>query len=296
MTSERVSQRTFIGISMLLFAASMALTIAWCGSMSAMDEMKMPGPSQPSVASGALGLLPGDPSQPSVASGALGLLPGDGGTMSMMWMPMPGQSWPGTATAFLGMWLVMMVAMMLPSLVPMLLRYRQTAARTSAAQLGWLTLIVATAYFFVWTLFGAVAFLIGAAVTLLEMQLPLLARAVPTAIGAIVLIAGALQFSGWKAHHLACCRGTSRCCDTLSANMLTAWRHGLRLGAHCVHCCFGLTAVLLVIGVMDLRAMALVTAAISVERLTPGGVRAAQFIGVGLLAAGSFLIAQTAMA
>ena len=41
-----------------------------------------------------------------------------------------------------------------------------------------------------------------------------------------------------------------------AADAGTAWRHGLRLGLHCSHCCAGLTAILLVIGVMDLRAMA----------------------------------------
>ena len=50
-------------------------------------------------------------------------MPG-GWTMSMMWMRMPGLTWPGTAASFLGMWVVMMVAMMLPSLAPMLWRYR----------------------------------------------------------------------------------------------------------------------------------------------------------------------------
>ena len=43
----------------------------------------------------------------------------------MMWMRMPGQSWPGAALSFLGMWMVMMAAMMSPSFVPMLWRYRQ---------------------------------------------------------------------------------------------------------------------------------------------------------------------------
>ena len=51
-------------------------------------------------------------------------MPG-GWTMSMTWMRMPGQTWPGAAASFLGMWIVMMVAMMLPSLVPMLWRYRK---------------------------------------------------------------------------------------------------------------------------------------------------------------------------
>ena len=55
------------------------------------------------------------------------LMPGDW-SMSMTWMRMPGQTWLGAATSFLGMWVVMMVAMMLPSLVPMLWNYRKAVS------------------------------------------------------------------------------------------------------------------------------------------------------------------------
>ena len=103
------------------------------------------------------------------------------------------------------------------------------------------------------------------------MQLPALARAVPIAIGLGVLVAGALQFTSCKAHHLACCRAAPGRGSTLPADAGTAWRYGLRLGRHCSYCCAGLMAILLVIGVMDLRAMAVVTAAITVERLAPAG-------------------------
>ena len=157
-------------------------------------------------------------------------------------------------------------------------------------------MIVGGGYYFVWTLFGAVAFLIGAAVASFEMQLPQLARAVPAAIGAVVLVAGGLQFSAWKTRHLACCRGTAQCCAPSSADARTAWQHGLRLGMHCVHCCFGLTATLLVVGVMDLRAMALVTVMISVERLAPSGDRVAKIVGAAGIAAGLLLIARAVMA
>jgi len=60
---------------------------------------------------------------------------------------------------------------------------------------------------------------------------------------------------------------------------------------HCVHCCFGLTIILLVIGVMDLRAMAVVTAAISAERLAPAGQRVARISGAAMIVAGAILIA-----
>jgi predicted metal-binding membrane protein len=127
-----------------------------------------------------------------------------------------------------------------------------------------------------------------------EMQLPALARAVPIAVGVVVLIAGALQFTAWKARHLACCREAPARGRTLPADAGTAWRHGLRLGLHCGYCCAGLTAILLVVGVMDLRAMAVVTAAITVERLAPAGERVARAIGAVVVGAGLFLIAQAA--
>ena len=106
--SGRASERAFLIISALLFAASAAVTMVCCATMSAMGEMPMPG----------------------------------GWMMSMAWMRMPGQTWAGAAASFLGMWVVMMVAMMLPSLVPMLRCYRQAVDRTSEPRLGRLTALV----------------------------------------------------------------------------------------------------------------------------------------------------------
>jgi predicted metal-binding membrane protein len=258
--AERVSHWAFFGVSALLFAASATVTIAWCASMAAKGEMTMPG----------------------------------GWTMSMAWMRMPGQTWPGAAASFLGMWIVMMVAMMLPSLFPMLRRYREAVGKAGEPRLGRLTALVGAAYFVVWTAFGIAAFPLGVAFAAIEMQQPTLARAVPIAVGIVVLIAGMLQFTAWKTHHLACCRETPGRPSTLAPDARTAWRHGLRLGIHCSYCCSGLMAILLVIGVMDLRAMAVVTAAITVERLAPAGERVARAIGVVIVGAGLLLIAQAA--
>ena len=258
MSSERASLQAFLGVSGLLFAASTAGTIAWCASMSAMGGMPMPG----------------------------------GWTMSMAWMP--GQSWASAAASFLGMWVVMMVAMMLPSLMPMLWRYRQAIGRTGETRLGGVTALVGVAYFFVWTVFGMAAFPLGIALATVEMQQPALARAVPIAVGSVVLIAGFLQLTAWKARHLAWCREAPGRGRTLSADAGTAWRHGLLLGLHCTHCCVGLMAILLVIGVIDLRAMAVVAAAITVERLAPAGERVARVIGAVVVGAGLLLIAQAA--
>jgi predicted metal-binding membrane protein len=222
-------------------------------------------------------------------------MPG-GWTMSMAWMRMPGQTWPGAATSFVGMWVVMMMAMMLPSLVPMLWRYRQAVGRAGETRLGRLTVLVGVGYFLVWTVFGMAAFPLGAALASIEMQQPALARAVPIAVGVVVLIAGFLQFTAWKARHLACCRQAPGRGRTLPADAGAAWRHGLRLGLHCSQCCAGLMTILLVIGVMDLRAMVVVATAITVERLAPAGERVARAIGAFVVGAGLFLIARAMIA
>jgi predicted metal-binding membrane protein len=260
MASEPVPQQAFLGVSALLFAASAAVTVVSCTSMSAMGGMPMPG----------------------------------GWTMSMAWMRMPGQTWLGAAASFLGMWVVMMVAMMLPSLVPMLWRYRQAVGRAGETHLGRLTAVVAVGYFFVWTMAGMATFPLGAALAALEMQQPSLARAVPVAAGVVVLSAGILQLTTWKTRHLVCCREAPGRTRTLPADARTAWRHGVRLGLHCTQCCAGLTVVLLALGVMDLRAMAVVAAAVTVERLAPAAEHAARTVGVAMVGGGLLLTARAA--
>ena len=125
-------------------------------------------------------------------------------------------------------------------------------------------------YFFVWAVFGVFAFVLGAALAAMEMGQPPLARAVPIATGVVAIITGALQFTAWKARYLACCRSAFARTD-VGASYGETWRHGLRIGLSCSYCCAGLMAILLALGVMDLRAMAVVTAAITAERLAPAG-------------------------
>ncbi len=255
----RRSQRAFLGLSAILFAGSGAASIAWCASMSG-GEMPMPG----------------------------------GWAMSMTWMRMPDQTWPGAAASFLGRWVVMMVAMMLPALVPALAQYRRAVAEGGERRLGRLTVVAALGYFAVWTAVGVGAFPAGVALAALEMQRPALARAVPVAVGVMVLAAGLLQVTAWKARRLACCRCAPRRGRSLPADTGTAWRHGLHLGLDCSQCCAGLTAILLVVGVADLRVMAAVGAAITAERLAPAGERIARATGAVAVGAGLLLVARAA--
>lgn len=247
-------QQLFMAILALLFAASATLTMFW--SMSSMGVMPMPG----------------------------------GWSMSMMWMRMPGQTWLSAGASFVEMWLVMMVAMMLPSLLPMLLGFRQAVSGV-AIRVNYLTAIMGAGYFLVWTLLGIVLFPLGVMLATIDMHHPALARAVPITTGAIIVIAGALQFTQWKAHHLACCREATGC-HGLHAHSSGALRHGLELGLQCAYCCVGLTAILAAAGVMDLRLMIIVAGAITAERLAPNGQRVARAIGAVAMVAGVLLIAR----
>ena len=205
----------------------------------------------------------------------------------MMWMRMPGETWASAGASFVGMWVAMMAAMMLPSLVPALWRHR---ARIGAAN----ATLVAVGYLCVWTVLGTMVFPLGVALAELQMRLPTFARVAPIAIGAAVLLAGFVQLSPWKSHHLALCRDAAGSGCAIPADARTAWRHGLQLGAHCSRSCAGLMVVMLVLGVMDVRVMAAVTAAITVERLAPGGVHVARAVGMIVVATGLVQLARAA--
>ena len=179
----------------------------------------------------------------------------------MTWMRMPGESWLAAALAFVGMWIAMMLAMMLPSLMPILWRYRRALIPSGAKYPNLLVTVMATAYFFVWSVLGFVVFPTGAILSQIVMRQPSLARVVPVAMCTVLLTAGVLQLSRWKAHQLACCKLAPAAPDEL-AKASCAWWYGVRLGVHCIYCCASLTAVLLVFGIMDLRAMAIAAIAL----------------------------------
>jgi predicted metal-binding membrane protein len=214
-------------------------------------------------------------------------MPG-GWTMSMAWMRMPGQTWAEAAAMFLGMWIVMMVAMMLPSLAPMLSHYRDTVRTRDERHLARLTALAGVGYFSAWTLRvvrvpvrprrGGRGDALGA-----------LARFVPVATGAVVVLAGCVQLTAWKARQLARCRNGPPCAPSTRSS---AWSHGFRLGSHCILCCSGLMAVLLVAGVMDLAAMVVVAAAISVERLAPQPTLVARTTGSLVVALGALALVR----
>ncbi|AHG88141.1 Protein of unknown function DUF2182, transmembrane, metal-binding protein [Gemmatirosa kalamazoonensis] len=165
----------------------------------------------------------------------------------------------------------MMAAMMLPSSMLMLWRHHRAGGR--------LTAVVGIGYFAAWSALGAATVPLGIATTAM-------ARAVPTMVGVVVAIAGALQLTRWKTRRLACCRHH----DARPRHFGAALRLGVRLGLQCAGCCANLMAVVLVLGVADVRAMAVASVVIAAERLGTAGERVARVTGAVLVGLGLIVI------
>jgi predicted metal-binding membrane protein len=210
----------------------------------------------------------------------------------MTGMSVPQQTWYGVAAGYLGMWMAMMVPMMLPSLVPMLSRYRRSVRGAVGIHLHGLTALVGVGYFVIWAVVGAAVYVAAGGVMAVEMRWGTVERWLPAATGVVLLVAGGVQFTSWKARQLAICSDGSECDRASVPNAFGAWRHGLRLGVRCSLCCGSLMLALLATGMMDLLAMAAVTLAISAERLAPAPVRVAHVAGVALGVVGVLSIAR----
>jgi predicted metal-binding membrane protein len=107
--------------------------------------------------------------------------------------------------------------------------------------------------------------------------------------GALLLVAGAYQFSPLKRICLARCRtpmgflvGEWR--DGRFGGFAMGWRHGL----FCLGCCWALMALLFVGGVMNLAWIAALSIVVAVEKLAPRGERVATLLGLALLGAGAW--------
>jgi predicted metal-binding membrane protein len=202
---------------------------------------------------------------------------------------------PGTALGSLGFyvttWIVMMAAMMFPSIAPMVLIYARVANTRRARGLGGSTGMFVAGYLVTWSLFGLTAY---ALVELLHSaHLDFLAwdRAGRYIAGGVLLAAAAYQLTPAKDACLRRCRGPL-------AFVLESWRDGrtgaLRMGvehgAWCVGCCWALMAALFALGVMSIAWMALVGGLIAVEKFLPWKALANRAVALTLLVLGLAII------
>ncbi len=190
-----------------------------------------------------------------------------------------------TAPIFLGMWLSMMVAMMFPTIGPVVLAHRMVVRQRGETWLS--TGAFVLGYLAVWTAIGLVP--LGALLAFRTLAvgagsapwLPLLA-------GGILVLAGVYQFTPWKGACLRACRSPLGFILThdFRSGSRGAFRAGLIHGAYCLGCCWALMSVLVVVGLMNLVWMAALAAVFLAEKNWRHGRALTRVAGVAVAAIG----------
>jgi predicted metal-binding membrane protein len=193
------------------------------------------------------------------------------------------------------MWVVMMVAMMLPSASPTILLYarvlRRAESERSELRASASLAAFASAYLAVWSLFSLLAVVLQWALEHLGALSAMMSSRLALLSGGLLIAAGLYQLSPLKTVCLKHCRGPA---GFLAAHWrpgpLGAWRMGFRHGVYCVGCCAALMLLLFVGGVMNLVWIAGLTLLVAIEKLAPLGPATAKAMAALLIAAGTALL------
>lgn len=212
-------------------------------------------------------------------------------------MPMVGTLDPSAVTLFTAIWAVGMVAMMLPSLLPMVhtiaISSQNNPERQSPEQLQKFLVSLRSALFVlgyvaIWTLVGTMFYL---AITFLALAGFSVTGRLGFWAGVIIILTGIYQFTRFKLSSLMKCR------NPLSF-IMTRWKNGsygafamgADYGTFCTKCCWVLMAGLLTVGAMNLPLMGLFSLIIFAEKIGPFGSAISKLVGAGFLVTGIALI------
>jgi len=182
---------------------------------------------------------------------------------------------PGTDLGTLGFyitaWIVMMAAMMFPSIVPMTLTYaRVEAGRRSRGRDAGSTTAFVAGYLLSWTAFGLIAYALFDAVKALSIDDLRWNRDGGYVAGAVIVAAALYQLTPAKDACLTRCRGPLHfLTEEWRDGRVGALKMGLLHGAWCVGCCWALMAALFAVGVMSVGWMIFISVIIAAEKLLP---------------------------
>lgn len=205
---------------------------------------------------------------------------------------------PWTPVHFLfifAMWAIMMVAMMTPSVTPMVLIYARVAQQSlpagrAAVPAAWF----AAGYLAAWCLFSVLAALAQWALDALTLLTPMMTGASREFGGAVLIAVGIYQWLPVKEACLAHCRAPLSFMQRhggFRMNAAGSLRLGMLHGGYCIGCCWALMAVLFVTGVMNLLWIAALMIAVLLEKVLPYGRGFARLTGAIAIAAGVWMIA-----
>lgn len=200
------------------------------------------------------------------------------------------------ATTFVGAWLVMMAAMMLPSAAPMVLLARALATGSTLRRAAY-TAAFLGGYLLIWGGFGLGVYVAQQAAASVAMALPDVRDAWPYIVAAIVAGAGVYQFSPFKQLCLRQCRTPlSFLMERWRPGIVGGLRLGVRHGAYCLGCCWALMAVLVAAGAMGLAWVTLIALVVFAEKLLPAGGRSRGLVGLSLVGLAIVIVIQPEMA
>ena len=197
---------------------------------------------------------------------------------------------PGVLGYYLATWVVMMAAMMFPSIAPMVLTYQRIQLgkreRGLPVTVG-ATMVFVAGYLVAWTATGLGFYAVLAAARAADLSGITWDQTGRYLAGGVIIAAGGYQFTPLKQACLTKCRDPF-------LFLLTSWRGGrtgaLRMGIEhgvwCVGCCWALMAALFALGVMSVGWMAFIAALIAIEKLLPWRLVANRGIAILLLVLG----------
>ena len=211
---------------------------------------------------------------------------------SAMAMPMPGDAAAPQLGYLIPMWVIMMVAMMVPSAAPMILLFAGVVRRRRAAGIPTASAAVFTlGYLLVWSLYAIIAAAAQWKLHRLALLSPAMASASPWLGGGLLVLAGVYQWLPFKGACLSHCRSPLHFfSDHWREGSLGALLMGMRHGSYCVGCCWALMALLFVAGVMNLLWVAAIAIFVLAEKLVPRGLELGRAAGVLMVIWGVWIV------
>jgi predicted metal-binding membrane protein len=190
-----------------------------------------------------------------------------------------------TAPLFMSMWLTMMVAMMFPTIAPMVLAHRLVVLKRGEGNLP--TVVFVAGYIAIWFVVGLIP--LGGVLVFQRAGTQLLgSRWLEIGAGGALILAGLYQFTPWKSFCLRQCRTPMAfiLSHDFGGGPVAAFKGGASHGLYCLGCCWALMAVLVIVGLMNLAWMAVIAVVFLVEKNLPYGPAVSRVVGGAIVALG----------
>lgn len=191
----------------------------------------------------------------------------------------------GSLGWYLGIWVTMMAAMMIPSAAPTVLMFARTRDQVQ-------TWVFVVGYLLAWAAYGLAAYAVYRVIRAESPSFLAWDEQGPWVAGGALAVAGLYQLTPLKSACLRHCRSPLHFLLRGRPGTLGALVMGVEHGSICIGCCIGLMLALFALGVMSLVWMAVVAVAILIEKALPGGESFARVLAVMLVALGIWVAAS----